>query len=248
MSQTLRIALAAAAVVVVALLGYQFFVGSSPATTPTPSAAGGVVDLSAGALDPGTRYRASRRSDTGSVGFSFAVPTTGWSYDGSFEVIGHADSPQDTTVWFYLTSSMYSDAMPITPAVLDDPCAHDAFQTFDPSLAGQAEALVSIPGTELVSGPSQVTIDSQPGQYVAIAFPADLGCAISDFWLVFNASCGAPTINCGNYPRWAGETLREWLIMVDDEIFNIRAQVRYPEAGAELEAEIQRIVDSIEFE
>jgi len=256
MSRIIRIVLAATAVVVVAFLGYQLFVapdaggptpGGSSATTPTPSRAAG-VDLSAGALDPGTRYHASRRSDTGSVDFSFVIPTSGWSYDGSFELIGHPDSPQDTTVWFYLTSSMYSDAMPITPAVFDDPCAHDAFQTFDASLAGQAEALVSIPGTEVLSGPGEVTIDARLGQYAAIAFPAELGCANSDFWLLFNASCGTPKIDCSNYPTWPGESLREWLIDVNEEIFNIRVQVRDPAAGAELETEIQLLVDSIEFE
>jgi hypothetical protein len=181
------------------------------------------------------------------VTFSFVVRAPGWSFDGN-EVIGHQDSARDTRLWFFLTSSMYSDAMPITPAVFDDPCAHDAFQTFDPSLGGQAEALASIPGTELVSGPAEVTIDSRPGQEVAIAFPVDLGCANSDFWLLFNASCGAPRLDCSNYPTWPGEALREWLVDVNDEIFNIRAQVRDPAAGAELEGEIQDIVDSIQFE
>jgi hypothetical protein len=228
--------LAAVTVLVVAAIG----------CVPTSPAADAVV-LEAGDLEAGTRYRVSLTSDTGRVAFSFAVPGSGWSFDG-FEVIGHPESPQDSRVWFFLTSSMYSDAMPITPAVFDDPCAHDAFQTFDASLAGQAEALVSIPGTELISGPTEVTVDSRPGQVVAIEFPADLGCENSDFWLVFNASCGPPTIDCSNYPTWPGESLREWLIDVNDEIFNIRAQVRDPEASVELDAELQQIVDSIQFE
>jgi len=245
MSRNLRIVFAATAVAIVAFVGYELIV--SPSTDgPTASGSPG-ADLAAGALDPGTRYRASRHSDTGSVTFSFAVPTSGWSYDG-FEVIRNPDSPQDTRVWFFLTSSMYSDAMPITPAVFDEPCAHDAFQTFDEGLAGHAEALASIPGTELISGPAEVTIDSRRGQYLAIEFPADLGCANSDFWLLFNASCGTPKIDCSNYPTWAGESLREWLVDVNDEIFNIRAQVRSPEAGAELDSEIQRLVESIQFE
>jgi hypothetical protein len=206
-----------------------------------------VVDLQAGDLEPGTRYGASRASDTGAVAFSFVVPEAGWSYDG-FELIGHPDSAQEASVWFYLTSSMYSDAMPITPAVLDDPCVHRGLRTFDASLAGQAEALASIPRTELVSGPTEVTIDSRPGQVVAIVFPADLGCATSEFWLVFNASCGAPTIDCSNFPSWPGESLREWLIDVNNEIFNIRVQVRERSVGSEVETEIQDIVDSIQFE
>ena len=94
----------------------------------------------------------------------------------------------------------------------------------------------------------EVTIDSRPGQYAAIAFPAELGCANSDFWLLFNASCGTPKIDCSNYPTWPGESLREWLTDVNEEIFNIRVQVRSPEAGAELDTEIHLLVESIQFE
>jgi hypothetical protein len=234
--RTTPLVLAAVAVLVVVVAGC---VPTSPQAE--------TVDLPAGDLEPGTRYRVFLASDTGTVAFSFAVPGSGWSYDG-FEMIGHPDSQQDARVWVFLTSAMYSDAMPITPAVFDDPCAHEAITSFDPTLVGQAEALVSIPGTELVSGPTEVTIDSRPGQVVAIEFPADLGCENSDFWLVFNASCGPPTIDCSNFPNWPGESLREWLIDVNEEILNIRAQVRDPESGGEVEAEIQQIVDSIQFE
>jgi hypothetical protein len=234
--RTIRFVQAAAASLVLVV------VGCVPASSPADA-----VDLTPGDLEPGTRYRVSLASDTGSVAFSFAVPGEGWSFDGS-EVIGHPDSALDSRVWFFLTSSMYSDAMPITPAVLDDPCVHDTFQTFDTSLAGWAEALASIPRTELVSGPTEVTFDARPGQVVAVEFPADLGCENSDFWLMFNASCGAPRLDCSNYPSWPGESLREWLVDVNEEIFNIRAQVRDPAAGADVEAETQQIVDSIQFE
>ena len=48
--------------------------------------------------------------------------------------------------------------------------------------------------------------------------------------------------------NWLGETLHAWLIDVDGEIFTIWAQVLPGDAGADLEAEIQQVVDSIQFE
>ncbi len=255
MNRSVAVGLGAAAVIVALFIGAQFvgqpnIVGPpaetpSPSTSPapTPSADG---DTPAGVLTPGTRYAMSR----GAISFTLAVPTSGWEYDGTTSIIGHAGSPEEVDLWLFDTGSMYGNPeLPMTPAVFDDPCAHGSFQTFDPSLAGQAEALASIPGTELVSGPSEVTVDSLPGQHVTVAIPEDVGCPNSEFWLLFNAECGAPTIGCSNYPNWLGETIHEWFIDVNGEIFNIRAQVRYPgEASPDLEAEIQQIVDSIQFE
>ena len=258
MNNTIRIGLAAAAVVVIAFIGYQLIAGPNvagpgpePTTTrtmtPSPSAApspGADTYPAEGALTPGTTYNVSRNG----VVFTFAVPSTGWRSDGSFAVSGHQGSPEETELWFYTNAPMHGgpEYMPMTPAVFDDPCAHTSLQTFEVSLAGQAQAFASIPGTELVSGPSEVTVDSRPGYLTAITIPADPGC--EQFWLLVNAQCPSRT-GCSNYPNWAGETIREWVIEVGDQILTIRAQIRYPdEASVDLEAEIQQIVDSIQFE
>jgi hypothetical protein len=255
MNKFVAVGLGAAAVIVALFIGAQLVgqpnVVGPPAETPLPSSSSPPTpaadgDAPAGELTPGTRYAMSR----GGVSFTLAVPTSGWEYDGTISLIGHAGSPEEADVWLFATGSMYGHPeRPMTPAVFDDPCAHDSLQTFDPSLAGQAEALASIPGTELISGPSEVTVDSRQGQQVTVAVPDDVGCPNTEFWLVFNAECGAPTIDCSNYPNWLGETIHEWLIDDDGVIFNIRAQVRHPgEASPDLEAEIQQIVDSIQFE
>jgi hypothetical protein len=258
MNKFVGFGLAAAAVVIAAFIGIQFLGGSDvggpgpeptppPTQTPTPSAASSpAADTypAEGALTPGTTYNVSHNG----VVFTFAVPSTGWQSDGSFAVSGHQGSPEETELWFYTNAPMYGgpEYMPMTPAVFDDPCAHTSLQTFEVSLAGQAQAFASIPGTELVSGPSEVTVDSRPGYLTAITIPADPGC--EQFWLLVNAECASRT-GCSNYPNWAGETIREWVIQVDDQILTIRAQVRYPdEASVDLEAEIQQIVDSIQFE
>lgn len=231
MNRVVGLGLAAAAVVIAAYIGIQLIGGNAE-------------ELSEGRLTPGTRYSVS----VGGVSFTFAVPSTGWQSDGDSFLTGHAESSDHAALWFFTTLAMYNGPI-VIPAAFDDPCAHDSFQTYDASLAGQAEALSAIPGTEPVEGPSEVTVDSHPGLVTAIAIPSDPGCKNSDFWLLFNADCGAPDLACSNYPNWLGEVIREWMIGVEGETFNVRATVRFPdEASPELDAEIQQIVDSIRFE
>lgn len=268
MNNSVRLIATAAAVVVAALIGYQLLIAprvggpapapmespsAPPTATPAPSEGTGNVFPPTGPLEVGTRYAVSAGASSiaGAVSYSFAVPTSGWLSDTGVVGIsaGGYSLNAEASVWFFDNYAFFeSDGqLPMIPAVLDDPCVHDSLQSqsFEASLAGQAEAIASIPGTELVSGPSDVTVDSRPGQEVTIAVPDDVGCAREEFWLLFNQSEGPGVF----YPNWLGETLHVWLIDVDGEIFSIWAQVRSPgDASAALEAEIQQIVDSIQFE
>lgn len=237
MNRIVAIGLAAAAVVIVALIGIQLMGGTA------------AEEQSEGPLTPGTRYSASVYSNSvGTVAYTLVVPTTGWQVDEFGNLTGHADSSDHVDLWFFLTSAMYNGPT-VIPAAFDDPCAHDSFQTYEASLAGQAEAFAAIPGTELVAAPSEVTVDSHAGLVTSIAIPSDPGCENGDFWLLFNADCGEPTIDCSNFPNWLGEVVREWMVDVEGETFNVRAQVRFPdEVSLGLDAELQQIVDSIQFE
>jgi hypothetical protein len=267
MNNSARLIATAAAVVVGALIGYQLLIAPSvggpepapiesssatPTTTPPPSVGTGNGFPPPGPVEAGTRYAvsASPTSIAGAVSYSFVVPTSAWLSDR--DVVGISargySAAADASVWFFDNYALFESngQVPMIPAVLNDPCVHDGLQSrsFEASLAGQAEAIASIPGTELVSGPSAVTVDSRPGQEVTIAFPDDLGCTRQEFWLLFNQSEGPGVF----YPNWAGETLHVWLIDVDGEIFTIWTQVRPGDASTALEAEIQQIVDSIQFE
>jgi len=258
MSNTVRIALAAAAGVAVVLVGYQLLVAPNvggpapsdapspsilaqePTAAPAPSDANGDVQPPAGMLDPGTRYRLSR----GDVALTFAVPTSGWSSDGEFWFRGHSGSPEHTFLWFYTSALMGGT----TPAVFPNPCSHLGAIEFEDSLAGEAEAWASLPGTELVIAPSDVTVDGRAAKSVVIVVPEDVGCANSSFWLLYDPGCGA-RIECTTYATWLGETIRIWIVdLGDGSRFTIRAEVRYPDASPDLEQEIQQIVDSIQFE
>jgi hypothetical protein len=255
MNNMARIAAAVAAAVIVLFIGYRFLLGPptggpGPAETATPSPTAtpvSAVPLPRGALVPGTTYSLTR----GAATFTFEVPVTGWENDGSFVLQGHAGSQDETYLWFFDNVAMYGDAgeMPMAPAVFDDPCSHDTMQTFAATASGQLEAFTSIPGTEVVEGPTAITTAAGSAQRVTIAVPADLGCANSEFWLVFNTNCGTPTINCSNFPTWPGEAIHEWFIDNGGEVFEVRAEVRNPD-GAEpaLPSELQQIVDSIRIE
>lgn len=250
MNSYAKLALVAAAAVIVAVVGINLLPrggGTGGDATPTPSASPTAQatpsptpadNPAMGTLEPGTRYHAIR----GSVAFTFAVPTTGWSSDGQFWFTGHAESgSREETILFFAAPGG-------TPAVFDDPCAHQTLQEFDASLAGNAEAFASIPGTELVSGPSDVTVDGRPGKVAEIVVPDDVGCVNSEFWLTYDADCPEITVECTIYPSWLGETRRAWHVDVDGTIFQITAEIRHPDASATLDAEIQQIVDSIRFE
>ena len=265
MNTYLKVGLVAAAVVLAVVVGLQFIgptqvVGpgptespsTAPTATPAPSEGMGNGFPPAGPLEVGTRYTVSAGATdpAGAVSYSFAVPTSSWLSDRQLVGLsagGHS-ADAEASVWFFDNYAFWEGdgQLPMIPAVLDDPCVHDSLQSqsFEASLDGQAQAIASIPGTELVSGPSDVTVDSRPGQEVTITIPYDAGCVRQEFWLLFNQS-EAPGVF---YPNWLGETLHVWLIDVDGEIFNIWTQVRPGAASADREAEIQQIVDSVQFE
>jgi hypothetical protein len=247
-----KLAIAAAAVMVVVIVGINLLPGGGtgvggPGLTPSPTPTASPSPASAprlpyGSLEPGTRYAASG----GDVAFTFEVPADGWANDNSPWLKGHGGTVNQTFLTFYAPTE------PATPGVFADPCVHEDLRTFAPSLAGEAEALASVPGTELVSGPTDVTVGGRAAKAVVIATPSDPACAISDFWLVYNtadaAQCGDVTVACTSYPTWAGETIRSWFVDVDGVTLAITAEVRDPDATPDLERELQQIVDSIQFE
>jgi hypothetical protein len=249
MNSYAKLALAAAAVLVVAIVGINLLPGGSggiggPAVTPSPSpsptAALSGASLPYGALEPGTRYASSG----GDVAFTFEVPTSDWTYAMNGYLGGH-DATKDST---YL--SFYSSKDNV-PGVFADSCVHEGdLRTFAPTLAGNAEAMATLSGVEVVSEPSDVTVDGRPGTSVVIRIPDAPGCSNRDFWLTYSASCQeqTPSVACTSYPSWLGETIRSWFVDVDGAVFTVTAETLSPTASSDLETELQQIVASIRFE
>jgi hypothetical protein len=250
MNNVLRVGLVAAAVVIIAVIAINLLPGSpspggepsvpqtpQPSATPAPSdATAHDVSPRAGTLEPGTRYDVTR----GPLSFTFAVPTLGWQSDGRFWMQGHSGSPDHTELSFALSTGI--------PGIYTDPCAHEGQELFDATSAGDAEAMASLASVDVVNTPADVTVDGHSGTSVAIHVPEDLGCANSDYWLFHGADCPEITVECTMYPSWLDSTLRYWFIDVDGGRLMVQAAQRYSDASADLEQEIQQIVDSIQFE
>jgi hypothetical protein len=130
--------------------------------------------------------------------------------------------------------------------VYADPCAKVPDTTTAPSAADLAAAVAAIPGLETM-GPTDVTVGGLPAKLVVITVPDDIGCVPDEFFLWYNDGACAGHNPC---PRWAsqlGQMIRVWIVDVDGERMWLEAET-YAGATPEIEQEIQRIIDSIQFE
>jgi hypothetical protein len=258
-----KLAIGVAAVAVVAVVGITLLpagrtgVGSGPTISPSPPASPPQSPTAApspprhtfddrmppaGPLVPGQRYTVvagdPEFAPQGDITLTFAMPEAGWTSDGSLWLKGHMASPEETLLSFNTGSGI--------PAVFTDACAHSGPRQFENSIAGQAEAWASEPGADLVSEPSDVTVDGRAATYVAISIPEDVGCSNTEYRMAYDPRCSFP--GCW-YPTWLGSTMRFWTVDVGNGMrLGILAESRYSDARPDLEQEIQQIVDSIQFE
>jgi hypothetical protein len=251
MNKFITFGLGAAAVVVALFIGVQLFnspgptVGGpseptaspspEPTVAPEPYAVVGDTFPGAGPLEPGIRYNASV---DGSPLITFAVPAPGWrSHPPAWVYHGDGVSgpPGDALVWF----GIESDA----PAIYTDACAHTGMQEFEASAAGRVEAMAALDGAEVVSGPTPITIDGRSGQFVAIVIPEDVGCDNSEYYIGYNEDGSV-----SYYPAYLGGTILYWAVDLEDgQVYTLEVQTR-PGLPADFLDEIERIVQSIQFE
>ena len=242
MNNTLRIALAAAAVVVVALIGYQFLFaptvgGPAPVETPTPTSEPTVTPAPSrtSAFPPaGELATTGRHSMTlEGVTFTFSVPT-GWVSNGIFGIDRSAGIGPDGAGFIF-----WIDA-PV--GVFSDPCSETKGPALGTSAVDLAAAVAAVPGTDLTSGPTDVTVGGYAAKYVVITIREDIGCAPNNFYLWY-----APSPTQARYATSLGSTIRTWIVDVDGTIVWIDGET-YKGAGPEPGQELQQIVDSIQFE
>jgi hypothetical protein len=248
MNNFAKIAIAAAAVVVAAFLGINLLpagggLGSSPsvsppasltpAPTPSPSPTPAALVPEEGPLAIGRHSLA-----LGGVRFSLDVPTDGWVSNGQFGIDkGHFDT-RDAAGSILWTGSAPDN-------VNADPCAQTPLDPppMPPTSSNMAAAVVSVPGIEVVSGPSEVTVGGYPAQHVVVTVPEDIGCAPNDFFLWYDDD----TPGNARYASQLNSTIYVWIIDVNGTLVWIDGET-YVASGPEAEQEIQQIVDSIRFE
>lgn len=122
------------------------------------------------------------------------------------------------------------------------PCARVLDRAVGPTDADLAAAVAQAPGTELVSGPSDVTLGGYPAKHVVLAVRDNIGCAPGFFYgwdeTTGGALWGAHTV---------AATIRVWIVDVAGERVFIEAETT-DRSTPELAREMRQIVGSTRFE
>jgi hypothetical protein len=242
MNSAYKFALAAAAVLVVAVVGYNLLPGVSgpgaPTTAPTvqPTVAPTVVPSPSPAATPGlktvtfTPFVGDDPPGDDAITITLQYPE-GWNFDGGF--VSELDSvgePAQLTVANGF--SLYSD--PCRP-IDGIGKADDADIEVGPTAAEFVTALDTHPLLD-VTTPVDVTVAGYSGKYLVLSAPADIsGC-------VRYRPIGGDTI-------YAQAPAMRWHLWVLD-VQGIRVVIEgfdYPETSAQRQAELQSIVDSIQI-
>ena len=233
MNRITSVAVGAAAVLVLAVLAYQFLPTSSvgpPGPSPTPTQDTRPAVPSAGLLDPAARHFARLEG----VGFTFDVPD-GWISNGNFGMDREGGIGPDGASFIFWTED--------ADAVFADSCQKRLAEPVGPLAADLAAAIAEMPQLELIEGPTAVTVGGQPGQVVVIKVPDEIPCAPEQFYLWGDEN----DAGAARYATTAGMTLYVWLVDVNGARVQIDGET-YEGAGPEPGDELRAIVDSIEFE
>jgi len=241
-----RFAAAMAAVVAVAVIGFNLLPHSSvpgvvpsptTTTTPTPTTRPSLLPTPSPAVTPdayGDIWRTgfygsgSQSAKLGGVPFTFTIPGGGWSSYRWKAMIEKGSFPTASYAWigFQWGADRVSDI---------DPCTAKSSGQNGPGIDDIAEAYTKIPGTDAV-GPTDITIDHRPGTMVVLTIHDDIPCASSEFVLD-----GASTS-----PNALTSEIRLWFVDVDGIRFSIHSDRAAP--NPELEQEIHDIIESIRFD
>ena len=205
MNNMAKLGIAAAAVVVAALLGYNYFVapnvgGPAPsdlAPTPTPDASPPSTVEDGEALDAGT-YALALSSGTATV----TVPA-GWAGLGDFGVGKSSGEPSEAYVVFWPASDF------AVADVYTDPCAWST-NMIEPRVGPSVDDLANALAAQAMRGdavPADVTIDGFEGKYLEMSVPSD-----TDF-----ADCDRGEFRSwdGRYHQGPGQIDRLYILDVD---------------------------------
>ena len=240
-----KFAMAAAAVLVVALVGYNLLPsdpgrGGTPSVTPSPSPSSSVAASTSPSASPSELaffpqgpIEAGRHSMVRSgKSLSVGMPA-GWTSHLGFRI--HTASGQAAFIfWTDPPVNVYAD--PCAQEPLDPPAGDTP--------AELAAAVSSIPGTDLVDGPTDVTIGGHPAKHVTIRVRDDIDCPPGEFLVWYNEVDGQMG---GRYPDAVGDTINVWIIDVDGTIVWIDGSWAKGSPPTR-QRDMEQIIESIQFE
>lgn len=240
MNNTAKLALAAAAVVVAAILGIQFLgagqnVGgpdlgdpNSPATTPSLTPRPLPAD---GELEPGV-YSVTR-PDWTPVPFSFTVPA-GWANRIGF-ITKHAGETDEVMLTPWVVTHVYADA-----------CQWDGTLFEVGGSTDDMAAALAAQGTREVSGPTDVTLGGYPAKRIELSVPAGLDVNTCDDGGMRGWPSSASDETTGWIPR-PDQTEVVYIIDVDGARVLIGTTIG-PDASDQDVAELEGVIASVRFD
>jgi hypothetical protein len=261
MNNITKLAIAAAAVLVVAVVGVNLLssgrgggAGSSGGA-PSASAPPGPTTSPEGLIPTEGLGSGSYTRTMGGLPVTFTVttqrPGDGWTRYGGLYISKPIAGPQDADGVIYFTPYPNGTDARLCPGLLSMPVGSSA--------ADLAAIVAKAPGTQVVIGPAAVTVGGRPAQHVELTVRHDLGCDPGYFY-----TWNQP----GNGPSWwvtrSDDTIDVWIVDVDGTRLFIAGEIHdsssysvsgpFPSAGpayqgalADLHREVQGIVDSISF-
>ena len=245
-STTAKFGIAAAAVVVVAVVGINLLPstggvgGSAAAPSHSPTPISSVPPNPADSFPPAGDLAIGRHSMIREgVRFSINVAEPGWRSQQGFEFIKGTERQPDGAgllFWSQTPDNVYAN-----------PCAHTPLTpAAGPGIASLAAAVSNIPGTQLVSGPTDLTVDGQPVKRTVITIPEDGDCAgVLKLW--YDDGMGS---EAGRFPTVLPSTMRVWMFDVDGTTVWIDGETyeNYEDTSPALEREMRQMIESIVFE
>jgi hypothetical protein len=241
----LKVLAAAAAVVVLAVVGYQLLprngsIGgpsATPTAVPTPTSPVTPPPTQKALVVPSAGPLAIGRHDLNLEGvhMTFAIATPGWTSNGLFGFDkGEFGTPggRGFIVW-------EDDA----DGVFSDPCSSTQAPAVGPTALDMANAIAGMSSVELVKGPEAITIGGKPAQRVVVKMPDPLPCRSDQFYLWYDTTIHGSA----RYGSGAGNTIRVWIIEVDGKRVQLDGESN-PGAPPDVDAELNAIVESIQFD
>ena len=261
MNNVARLAFAAAALVVVAVLGFNLRPAEDRVAGPAPSSSGSSAFSSPTTMaspspspspsatpspspsltprpadaPPGFEVVIGRNSTTvEGIPFSFVVSTPDWVAPRGLYISKSTvpnDVPEAVIYWTTFRDAVYTN-----------PCGRLLASSVAESTADLAAALAALPGTQRITGPSDVTVGGHPATRVVFAVDDEnAGCNPGFLFLWTGGGC---------QPCWrstqVGDWVRVWIVDMDATRLFIVAET-HQDAGREMEEEIEQIVTSIQF-
>jgi len=167
------------------------------------------------------------------VPFSFIVRRPGWARFDGISINKSTVGPQGAEAIIFWTGLPDGDHA--------DPCTRLLGPSPWSPTGDLAGAVSAAPGTELVTGPSDVVVGGRPAEHVILIVRDDVGCDPGFFYAWNDVKAG---------PLWSttevGSTIDVWIVDVAGTRLFIEAATT-KQAGSDLVKEIHRIVRSIRF-